>query len=651
MTESFSPALLNDFDRFKAYFNPDESLEQIKNLPASAVVRPGFWYRTMQVVWIIATLQFATVFAVFFRGIAILIGALGFKKLSCSLKIRADNIVARMNYLINLPLYGKRLLVLARNGHQIRNSEIYGQPSMAPHEITDPEVKSIARGGTIDFYSSGGLCYGASNWFNYLFNQILKRKDLAKQYPSLQSKLMATAHLFKDGVPKQGALLQALCAKQGKLFDSDYREQARISSYALTHSPEKVRNTLSKLPDGTYGIVMAYGLGGHLVSYIKSGSEHFIFDPNFGLVIIENLTQLQQELKFRNSFLMNSLRGFAGDCYSFVFEKRFHIEISSDHRDESAQRIDSLNDFDRFKAQFDPKESLETIKNLPESAAVRPTNGAYFGKMQVVWIIATAPFAYIFSVFLHAIAHLLGTFSLTFLSRYLYITASNMRQGLENYFAQVKYGKRFLAPACNRHLVSNSEIYRLPSVNREAFLNPKIQSVVLREKIDFFRPQGLCRGAIVWFNHLFDQMRQREDLVQQYPSLESKLLAIAHLFKEGVPRQGALLHVFKADEGALLGYNWAKEASFTPQELTHSCGAVKKQLDGIQDGTYAIFFQEHGVSYFKQGAKQYIWDPNSGLITIENTLQLLEELQSRATGEVVIVRKLSQTEAAIRTSG
>lgn len=123
---------------------------------------------------------------------------------------------------------------------------------------------------TVSFYSSGGVCRGASIWFI----------SLLLHHP--EKKVEEVASLFQNGVPAEGLFLQAfndltsLLKIKGESLSSHF-----ISEFELSHEPEMAREKVSSLPPGIYRV----GCMRHSLVYIKvDGKKDFLWDPNVGLL-------------------------------------------------------------------------------------------------------------------------------------------------------------------------------------------------------------------------------------------------------------------------------------------------------------------------------------------------------------------------------
>jgi len=166
------------------------------------------------------------------------------------------------------------------------------------------ELKKTLRNalvGDISFYSPGGVCRGAAEWFIYLF------LHSSKECISAEDRLFATAKEFVNGVPSQGTLLQALHRKadflglqasngipsQGTFLQAldrrikkgflgflGFQESNEISAEKLSSDPEEAASIIDSLQAGIYEIRTER----HAVVYCKiNKNSGFVWDSNWGL--------------------------------------------------------------------------------------------------------------------------------------------------------------------------------------------------------------------------------------------------------------------------------------------------------------------------------------------------------------------------------
>lgn len=144
--------------------------------------------------------------------------------------------------------------------------------------------------------------------------------------------------------------------------------------------------------------------------------------------------------------------------------------------------------------------------------------------------------------------------------------------------------------------------------------------------LPLFSPKGVCRGASIWFIYLF---LQTEHLFQDP---KKHLIAVAELFRTGVPSQGCLLQAFAYSEDNILGLErkLLNKNSVSLFEMDISREVAVKKLRNLPSGNYVFGVREHAFAYKKVSEKEgYIWNSNSGLLTLDENNQaeqLFEEI-------------------------
>jgi len=288
-----------------------------------------------------------------------------------------------------------------------------------------------------------------------------------------------------------------------------------------------------------------------------------------------------------------------------------------------------LNDFDRLKTLFNAEAELKEI-----DATLQAKNFRYLSRWHVVPILVAAPFAAVLSVFLRAISFVFHYVSLTSWSRTLYVLSAQASRLLFNLWHI--FEKNCLIPAMNCHLLSTADVYHQPAIKTETIPSPQIRDHFKKDQIEFYSPEGICRGGVIWFNHLYHLSKNKPG------SVEERLIAIAKQFIYGMQRQAALMQAFSWGlDTPLLGtkaINLAFSCDFTKKEVETKLKAdafMKKPnlLFNIlqEDGAYTISYgfdnsPGHIVSYIKAKEEQWLWDPSQGLYSIKNAHELKKVL-------------------------
>lgn len=167
--------------------------------------------------------------------------------------------------------------------------------------------------------------------------------------------------------------------------------------------------------------------------------------------------------------------------------------------------------------------------------------------------------------------------------------------------------------------------------------------------ISLFSPRGVCRGASIWFTYL---CLHTEHLFQDP---KKHLIAVAELFRTGVPSQGCLLQAFGYSEDSILGLERKplNKHSVSWFEMDLSRETAVQKLRSLPPGDYVFAVHSHAFVYKKISEKEgYIWNPNSGLLTLDENdqaQQLFDEILQNHYKEgdplsLILVTKLSLSE-------
>jgi len=139
----------------------------------------------------------------------------------------------------------------------------------------EERVKSIPN---VSLFSEQGDCRGGSLWFIYLFH---KTQNI---FTDRSKHLEAIAQQFTSGMPRQAALLQALDDSDDllKMQREEYSDST-ISLYELDYNRSSALAKIQDLPVGIYRV----GTQNHSLVYVKGKDEDFVWDPTFGLYVME----------------------------------------------------------------------------------------------------------------------------------------------------------------------------------------------------------------------------------------------------------------------------------------------------------------------------------------------------------------------------
>ncbi len=134
---------------------------------------------------------------------------------------------------------------------------------------------------------------------------------------------------------------------------------------------------------------------------------------------------------------------------------------------------------------------------------------------------------------------------------------------------------------------------------------------------------GLCRGASLWFIHLYLKTAGKfKDPLQH-------LLAVSSQFKAGIPKQGALLQSLeKAHRLLKMDRQRLKQHDISLYELDCNREIAERKIASIDEGIYRLGVLSHSLVYIKIQGAGYLWDPVIGLLP-KNEKQLLTHILER----------------------
>lgn len=257
---TYSPALINNFQQLKTLFTGEKELAELDRIPEAELVRPKDYryFNRWQVAWIIATAPFAVFAYIFLKAVSILCW-------SNRLDLIARRTIRNIDYLQTQWKFGSSLWVPTDNEYRSDLNDVFDLPSVKRKAILDPLIKSNLHPDLkrVNYNRIGkGLCWGASNWFNFL---VLKK--MAQTSLSIEQVLVAVAKQFEEGQPRQAALLQSFNGLECDLLD--------LSSVAVKNNEK----------DGVYVLSSEE----HCISYIKWEGKEFVWDARDGLIVMNTI--------------------------------------------------------------------------------------------------------------------------------------------------------------------------------------------------------------------------------------------------------------------------------------------------------------------------------------------------------------------------
>lgn len=282
---TFSPALVQDFDRFRTLFSTESALKEIYNAPKERTAEPKggkLYYGFVDIVVITLTAPFRWIIALFLQFVFIP-GLYTRCTLLSSNLMRIDwNVLTQLEY-------GRNLLMPTINRPLLKDSDVYMSSKIARRALATPLNDVIHNYFTsIDFgLLEKGVCHGMVQWFNYLLLKAIQNEDFVNRVSTFSELLRAVAIPFEYGAPKQADLLQIFYGAEKVLFPVVTKE------YTMTSVEELITNLRAE-EMGVYSLT----IHGHEMSFIKYKDEEFVFDPNKGLVRLGKSEDLYYEINY-----------------------------------------------------------------------------------------------------------------------------------------------------------------------------------------------------------------------------------------------------------------------------------------------------------------------------------------------------------------
>jgi hypothetical protein len=300
---------------------------------------------------------------------------------------------------------------------------------------------------------------------------------------------------------------------------------------------------------------------------------------------------------------------------------------------------DLLNNPFVLRRFFSGEEEVQQILQQPPLEP-RGRDGLYFGPGRVVWILVKAPFEWLLSLFLEAVASCLYWFGFERGYNFLMVASQQLQRDYKQLKAQEVFKQRLLVPCSGVHQFSTWDVYCTTSRPVSFITDPEMQELTWPKAFDrynepylegvdtlkFAHLEGACRTSVYWFAHLFFRTEGR------FTNEKDHFLAVARQFETGFPRQAAVLMNFSLEEAAL---HFFQIRSPTLGEATISVEALQKKelsadnikkITDLSPGLYRISMELHSMLYYKcSDTISYWWSPwnDGGVIEIGADVQFL----------------------------
>lgn len=238
-------------------------------------------------------------------------------------------------------------------------------------------------------------------------------------------------------------------------------------------------------------------------------------------------------------------------------------------------------------------------------------------RWQIAWLVITTPLRIMLEIFLTCLEPLLKCLGASHLAIRCHILYAHL--ATEDYFLYTLLEGRadaIMAPLFNTYAFSASDVYLAPTVKTELIHDQKVFNTFELDKewnkVDFYRPDGVCRGITTWFTYLF--LRTQENFAK---NPDGQMQAIGSLFYWGAPAPAALLQALCNGEVFLnVHATQLHRIPLTAQEATRD--TIHSALKDAAPGAYEVWFTTHRIGYIKINDQLgYVIEPNGGVFKIE----------------------------------
>lgn len=130
------------------------------------------------------------------------------------------------------------------------------------------------------------------------------------------------------------------------------------------------------------------------------------------------------------------------------------------------------------------------------------------------------------------------------------------------------------------------------------------------QTISLYSPEGVCRGASLWFIYLFLKTKNF------FPDPKKNLLAVSQQFITGMPKQATILQAFDRVEAFLKLRKYNQESqNISLYELDAHAESARTKMHSLPQGIFRVGCYRHSLVYIKLSeGEQYVWDPRCGLM-------------------------------------
>ncbi len=294
----------------------------------------------------------------------------------------------------------------------------------------------------------------------------------------------------------------------------------------------------------------------------------------------------------------------------------------------AAQIFDNYFSLKAYLGGHDEMRQVAEYAHQPQHKA----GELYFGRWQVLWITVKAPFEYLISYVLSAIASILECMGTPTYARMFVVLSKQILRDQHHLEMQMRYGERLLVPAVNYYQTYCCEVYLNEDYPYSKIHDEKIRKLLLSDlKECRFSNLAFCRGEGIWFAYI------HKHTAHLFKDPREHMIAVARLFEGGAPKQAAVLQAIDTDPAQLpelLDLDQKQVMNFTsqtlfdfrkdpppveprppdyiPPEVIDDKKALFARFDALEPALHMIYFPYHTIHYEAQTG--LIWDSAHGLV-------------------------------------
>lgn len=220
------------------------------------------------------------------------------------------------------------------------------------------------------------------------------------------------------------------------------------------------------------------------------------------------------------------------------------------------------------------------------------------------------------SLVLMIASYALQTLCMTDLSKRAWVLSRHQSAQMRVLETQKIFQNNVISRSINTHQIDTADFYLQHPLSTNL---PRTEAA----RIPFFYSWGICHGMCHWFIHLFFKT------YGHFPNAEQHLCALSTQFEQGAPRQAAFLQapeVFSSIAD-LLKLDVQKDYKLIdPRVSTHE--QIIRGIQSCEPGVYGIYAGNHQVAYIKYADKQFLFDPNRGVIKVDSPDLFLKAMES-----------------------